>query len=158
MNGMSDTTFEPGTNTSRAMLVTMLYRMEGQPSIEGMAEPFTDVAEGDWFYAPIVWAYNNQVVKGMSATTFEPNTLVTREQVATIMHRYSGTPAGTGDLSVFPDVAAVSDYAKDALVWAVGEGLINGVAQADGTSKLDPTGNATRAQIATILMRYLTGE
>ena len=156
MNGMTDTTFEPATNTSRAMLVTMLYRMEGKPSIDGMTEPFSDVTESDWFYAPIVWAYNNKVVNGMTETTFEPNTNVSREQVATIMHRYNGTPAGIGDLSGFPDVASVSAYAKDALAWAVGEGLINGVAQSDGTSALDPTGNATRAQIATILMRYLT--
>ena len=155
MNGMSATTFEPGTNTSRAMLVTMLYRMEGQPSIENMTEPFTDVAPGDWFYASIVWAYNNGVVKGMSDTTFEPDTLVTREQVATIMHRYNGSPAGTGNLSGFPDVARVSGYAVDAMVWAVGEGMINGIAQGNGTSLLAPTGNATRAQIATILMRYL---
>ena len=158
MNGMGDGVFAPNEPTTRAQLVTMLYRLEGKPGIEGKTEPFTDVNEGEWYYDAIVWAYSNKVVNGMTETTFEPNGSVTREQVATILYRYLGSPEGTGKLDEYPDVDKVQSYAKDALVWAVGEGLINGVAQADGTSLLDPAGNATRAQIATILMRYLTAE
>ena len=92
----------------------------------------------------------------MSQTTFEPGTSVSREQVATILHRYLGTPTGTGNLDAYPDADKVLGYARDAMAWAVGEGLIVGIAQGDGTSLLDPAGNANRAQIATILMRYLT--
>ena len=157
MNGMSATEFAPGGNTTRAQLVTILYREAGSPDVSDVTEPFTDVAESVWFYKAVVWAYDNGVVNGTSDTTFAPEANVTREQVATILYRYSGSPAGTGDLSVFPDVNTVSAYAVPALTWAVGEGLINGVAK-DGVSTLAPTGNATRAQIATILMRYLTAE
>ena len=156
MNGMSENTFEAGGFTTRAQLVTILYRAAGQPDIAGLTEPFTDVVETDWYYKSIVWAYNNQVVNGMTADTFGPNGNVTREQVATILYRYTGSPAVSGSLAAFPDVANVSGYAQIPMVWATGEGLINGVMQPDGTSLLDPTGNATRAQIATILMRYLT--
>ena len=158
MNGMGEGKFAPTENTTRAQLVMMLYRLAGTPSMEGDTEPFTDVADTDWFYAPIVWAYKNKVVNGITATEFAPNASVTREQVATILYRYLGEPEGTGKLDAFPDVADVSEYAVAPLTWAVGEGLITGIAQADGTALLAPTGNATRAQIATILMRYLTAE
>ena len=156
MNGMGEGKFAPTENTTRAQLVMMLYRLAGTPSMEGDTEPFTDVADTDWFYAPIVWAYKNKVVNGITATEFAPNASVTREQVATILYRYLGEPEGTGKLDAFPDVADVSEYAVAPLTWAVGEGLITGIAQADGTALLAPTGNATRAQIATILMRHLT--
>ena len=156
MNGMGEGKFAPNENTTRAQLVMMLYRLAGAPDIEGKTEPFSDVSDTDWFYAPIVWAYENKVVNGVSDTEFAPNAGVTREQVATILHRYLGEPEGTGKLDAFPDVADVSEYAVAPLTWAVGEGLITGIAQADGTALLAPTGNATRAQIATILMRHLT--
>ena len=156
MNGMGEGKFAPTENTTRAQLVMMLYRLAGTPPMEGETEPFTDVADTDWFYAPIVWAYKNKVVNGITATEFAPNASVTREQVATILYRYLGEPEGTGKLDAFPDVADVSEYAVAPLTWAVGEGLITGIAQADGTALLAPTGNATRAQIATILMRHLT--
>ena len=156
MNGMGEGKFAPNENTTRAQLVMMLYRLAGAPDIEGKTEPFSDVADTDWFYAPIVWAYENKVVNGVSDTEFAPNAGVTREQVATILYRYLGEPEGTGKLDAFPDVADVSAYAVAPLTWAVGEGLITGIAQADGTALLAPTGNATRAQIATILMRHLT--
>lgn len=155
MNGMGEGIFAPNDPTTRAQLVTMLYRLMGSPKAEGKTEPFTDVAEGEWYYDAIVWAYSENVVKGISETEFAPNANVTREQVATILHRFLATPEGTGKLDSFSDAASVSDYAEDALVWAVGEGLINGVAQTDGKVLLDPTGTATRAQIATILYRYL---
>ena len=156
MNGMGEGKFAPTENTTRAQLVMMLYRLAGAPGIEGKTEPFSDVADTDWFYAPIVWAYENKVVNGVSDTEFAPNAGVTREQVATILYRYLDTPNGTGKLEDFLDAADVSGYAVDAMAWAVGEGLITGIAQADGTALLAPTGNATRAQIATILMRHLT--
>ena len=155
MNGMSANTFEAGGFTTRAQLVTILYRAAGQPDISGLSEPFSDVSEADWYYKAIVWAYNNQVVNGMTADTFAPNGNVTREQVATILYRYTDSPMVSGSLAGFPDAAAVSGYAQTSMVWATDAGLINGVMQPDGTSLLDPTGNATRAQIATILMRYL---
>ena len=156
MNGMGDGKFAPNENTTRAQLVTMLYRQADEPSVEGMDEPFADVTSDDWFYTAIVWAYNNKVVNGVSETEFAPNANVTREQVATILHRYLGEPEGNGKLEEFPDAASVSAYAVAPLTWAVGEGLITGIAQPDGTALLAPTGNATRAQIATILMRHLT--
>lgn len=155
MNGMTATTLEPHTVANRAMMITMLYRMAGEPSVEGMSEPFTDVNPSDWYYEPVVWAYHQKVVNGTSETTFEPGRNVSREQVATILHRYSGTPEGTGDLSGFPDEAAVSGYAREAMAWAVGEGLINGVVTPEEII-LEPNGSATRAQIAIILMRYYT--
>ena len=155
MNGMGEGIFAPNDPTTRAQLVTMLYRLMGSPKAEGRTEPFADVAEGEWYYDAIVWAYSENVVKGISETEFAPNANVTREQVATILHRFLATPEGTGKLDSFSDAASVSDYAEDALVWAVGEGLINGVAQTDGKVLLDPTGTATRTQIATILYRYL---
>ena len=155
MNGMTATTLEPHTVANRAMMITMLYRMAGEPSVEGMSEPFTDVNPGDWYYEPVVWAYHQRVVNGTSETTFEPGRNVSREQVATILHRYSGTPEGTGDLSGFPDEGSVSGYAREAMAWAVGEGLINGVVTPQEII-LEPNGSATRAQIAIILMRYYT--
>lgn len=154
MNGMSDTAFDPSGLTTRAQLVTILYRAKGSPSISGMSEPFRDVSKNDWYYNAIVWAYNNKVVTGVSADSFAPNANVTREQVATILYRYKGSPMGKGALSGFPDAASISGYAIDALSWAVGEGLINGIKNGN-TSMLSPTGNATRAQVSTILMRYI---
>lgn len=154
MNGMSSTAFEPSGMTTRAQLVTILYRAAGSPDVSALSEPFKDVAKEDWFRNAIVWAYHNKVVTGVSADSFAPNANVTREQVATILHRYRNAPTGKGSLSGFPDASSISGYAIDAMVWAVGEGLINGIKNGN-TSTLAPTGNATRAQIATILMRYI---
>lgn len=157
MNGMDTGLFEPEGMTTRAQLVVILYRIAEQPENAGWTERFDDVSEGEWFYKAVVWANNNGIVNGTSETTFDPNDNVTREQVAAILYRYSGASEGTGDLSAFPDADSVSAYAVPALTWAVGEGLINGVANGE-ESLLDPTGNAKRVQIATILMRYLTAE
>jgi uncharacterized repeat protein (TIGR02543 family) len=156
MTGKGQGVFAPNEKTTRAELVMMLYRLAKTPSVEGKTEPFDDVVETDWFYDAIIWAYENKVVSGVKDNEFAPNKSISREQVATILHRYLGKPEGSGKLEEFPDVADVSSYAVDPLAWAVGEGLITGSKQPDGTVLLDPTGNATRAQIATILMRHLT--
>ena len=151
MNGVGNGKFDPNGSLTRAMLVTILYRVEGSPDVSGYRNPFTDVPAGQWYTDAIIWAAHEGIVNGMSPTTYEPNTNITREQIATIMHRYAGEPAGTGNLSGFPDVYDVSAYALNAMKWAVGAGIING-----SSGKLAPRENATRAQIAAILQRYLT--
>ena len=158
MNGMSRSTFEPLTSTSRAMVVTILYRTENSPSVTGV-NPFKDVGAGEWYTDAVLWAAQNGIVNGMTETTFEPNSNITREQFATILYRYAeykdypceGTP-----LSGFSDVDMISDYAFDAMSWAVADGLINGTADEFG-KHLEPQGFANRAMIATILMRFVSG-
>ena len=150
MNGTGDGIFEPDGALTRAMLVTILYRSEGEPSVEGLKNPFQDVADGQWYTKAVIWAADKGIVNGTSETTFDPDANITREQIAAILHRYAGKPETKGDLASFPDAATVSDYAKTAMAWAVEKGIIGG---SDG--KLDPRSNATRAQVAAILMRYL---
>ena len=150
--GVSETEFQPDAQTTRAMMATLLYRMEDSPSIEGMKNPFKDIKVGDWYYEAIVWAANEGVVKGISADQFDPNANVTREQMVTMMHRYLGEPEGSdGGYDDFHDAAHVSEYAEAAMDWAVENGIINGFE--DNT--VQPKGNSTRAQIATVLMRHL---
>lgn len=159
MGGVSTTKFDPNGSSTRAMIVTILYRMAGSPDVSEMEDtPFTDVAENSWYAAPIKWAYNNQVVNGTSATTFSPNGSITREQFATILYRYAPTIGlntdNKNDLSSFPDAADVSSYAEDALAWANGEGLIGGTTSG-GKVILAPRAGATRAQLAQIIMRFI---
>ena len=157
MNGMTATTFEPNTPMNRAMLVTVLYRSEGEPATSGKT-PFTDL-KANWYKKSVAWAYENKVVNGTTETTFSPLTPITREQIATIFYRFAQfkgrDTSAKANLSTFPDGSKVAKYAKDAMTWAVGEGLITGT-KAGKETLLDPKGNATRAQVATILMRYLT--
>ncbi len=149
--GMDDTHFAPNANLTRAELVTVLYRMAGEPSVESMTHPFADIAADTWYTDAVIWAYNAEVVNGVSDTAFAPAANITREQIAAILFRFSGAEAVEADHLVdFADAGKVSAYAIDAMNWAVANGLINGMG--DGT--LAPQGNATRAQIATILMRY----
>ena len=150
MNGMGNGKFEPDASLTRAMLVTILYRSEGSPDVSGAANPFTDVQAGQWYTDAVIWAAKEGIVNGMTETTFAPNDSITREQIATILYRYDGSPKVSGNLYQFPDAFSVSAYAYDAMIWAVKSGIINGL---DG--KLAPKDNATRAQIATLLMRYL---
>ena len=150
MNGVASNRFDPEGSMTRAMLVTVLYRAEGEPSVEGLKNPFKDVADGQWYTKAVIWAADKGIVNGTSETTFDPDANITREQIAAILHRYAGKPETKGDLASFPDAATVSDYAKTAMAWAVEKGIIGG---SDG--KLDPRSNATRAQVAAILMRYL---
>ena len=159
MKGMTEDTFEPDTTMSRAMVVTVLYRMDGENKVQTSC-PFTDL-KANWYKDAVNWAFANGVVKGISETLFDPNGNVTREQLAAILYRYTeyknGDVSARADLSTFPDASKVSKYARDAMSWAVAEGLITGN-KIGGKDYLDPKGNATRAQVATILMRYLTKE
>ena len=155
MNGMGGSKFEPETTTSRAMIVTMLWRMEGEPATDDTLT-FADVPEGQWYSEAIRWASHEGIVTGYDSRTFGPNDSVTREQLATILYRYalSKGQGFTGEwmfLLDFPDAANVSDWADEAMHWMVMNEVINGM---DG--KLNPKGDATRAQVATMLMRYET--
>ena len=155
MDGTSTTTFAPLMTTNRAMIVTILWRLEGQPETDATLS-FTDVESGVWYTDAVNWATSKGIVKGYSDTVFAPNDTVTREQLATILYRYAEYKeydvSAKGDLTTFTDGSAVSTWAADGMTWAVGAELITGK---DG-GKLDPTGTATRAEVATILMRFLT--
>ncbi len=158
MSGISDTVFEPGTPITRGMLVTLLYRIAGKPSVEGLKMPFTDVESGRYYTGAILWAYHANVVAGMDGATYAPEEAITREQLVSILYRYDGATAGkSANFEAFPDHSSVSHYAQDAMNWAVQEGLVSGVL-VDGTAYLQPQGTASRAQAANILMRYLTNE
>ncbi len=152
MNGVSDTLFAPQNAISRAQLVTILYRAAGEPEV-AFETTFTDVADGKFYSKAIAWAAKNDVVNGFADGTFKPNAKITREQIATILYRYAGSPAVTGELE-FADASSVSNYAKNAMIWATSEGLINGILS-EGVEMLSPKSNATRAQVATIIMRFL---
>ena len=151
MQGTSATTFAPNATTTRGMIVTILHRLEGTPSAAVSA--FTDVSRDAWYAAAVDWAAANGIVNGTSATTFAPNDPITREQMAAILYRYAAfkgyDTTKLADLATYRDAASVSAYAKDAMVWANAAGLISGVTP----DTLAPTGSATRAQVATILMR-----
>lgn len=156
MNGVGSGKFEPDGQLTRAQLVTVLYRAAGEPDTGKQVNPFTDVADDTWYTKAVIWAANNGIVNGVAKNTFAPDDSIPREQIATMLYRYAGAEAAKEDkLSAFPDAAKVSDWAKEALNWAVASGLINGVADANGTASLEPQATATRAQIATILMRWL---
>ena len=151
--GTSDTTFSPNASMTRAMLVTVLYRLEGQPTVNGRSG-FSDVQYNGYYEDAVTWAADNGIVNGTSTTMFSPNANVTREQMAAILYRYAqykkyNTAASSG-LNGFTDHASVSGYAAASLEWAVAEKLVNGSA-----GKLMPTGNATRAQVAAILHRFV---
>lgn len=151
--GTSDTTFSPNASMTRAMLVTVLYRLEGQPAVNGRSG-FSDVQYNGYYEDAVTWAADNGIVNGTSTTTFSPNANVTREQMAAILYRYAqykkyNTAASSG-LNGFTDHTSVSGYAAASLEWAVAEKLVNGSA-----GKLMPTGNATRAQVAAILHRFV---
>ena len=151
--GTSDTTFSPNAAMTRAMLVTVLYRLEGEPAVSGRSG-FSDVTFNSYYEDAVTWAADNGIVNGTSTTTFSPNANVTREQMAAILYRYAqhkkyNTAASSG-LNGFTDHASVSGYAAVSLEWAVAEKLVNGSA-----GKLMPTGNATRAQVAAILHRFV---
>ena len=155
--GTSDTTFEPDGEMTRAMLVTVLYRLEGQPK-PTTENPFGDVAAGTWYTDAVIWAAENKIVNGIGGDLFDPDGSVTREQMAAILYRYSvfkGLTMAQGAFAMtYPDEAGISAYALEAMRWANAEKLINGT-ELDGTVYLDPQGSATRAQVAAILMRYV---
>ena len=160
MNGTSSTTFDPSGKLTRAMLVTVLYRAAGQPAVE-FTPKFSDVPAGRYYSVPVVWAVENGVTNGVSATKFNPNGAVTREQLAKFLYSYaklmSFEAAARADLSVFPDAAEAHSWAVEPLQWAVAEGIINGVLTGSGETArtlLQPRATATRAQVAVMLMRF----
>ncbi len=152
MNGMSDTTFEPNSTTTRAMVVAVLYRLDGSPATAQAG--FADVPADAWYADAVAWGEANGVVSGYSAETFGPSDSITREQMAAILYRYAQYKgvdvSAQADLSKYSDADAVSDWANTALSWANAEGLISGMSDAE----LAPTDTATRAQVASILMRF----
>ena len=154
MNGVGEFKFEPNGLLTRAMMVTILYRLDGEG--EYAAHPFKDVAKDTWYDEAVAWGYATGVVKGTSATTFSPDDYVTREQAATLLYRYAeyrGEDVSTvGSLMGFEDAKQVSSFARDAMRWAVGEGIINGRSE----TVLEPLGTATRAEIAKILYGWLS--
>ena len=158
MDGVSDTLFDPDGTVTRAQLVTMLWRLEGEPSVN-YALPFTDVSGGEWYAEAVRWAAGEGIVNGVSETEFAPNAAVTREQLAAILHRYAqhkGYDVSIGEstnILSYSDFASISEYAISAMQWVCGEGIITGVTE----STLEPRGTATRAQSAAILMRFLEG-
>lgn len=152
MDGVGQGRFAPSDALTRAMTVTVLYRLTGSPKVEGPTG-FDDVAEGQWYSAAIAWAKRTGVVNGVTETRFAPSENVTREQIAAILWRWEGKPEIWTDISSFPDNGEVSGYAFDAVTWAVESGLFRG----DETGRLNPKNSATRAEYATILMRFLDG-
>ncbi|MGI6029084.1 MAG: S-layer homology domain-containing protein [Candidatus Heteroscillospira sp.] len=154
MNGMSDTKFAPELNTTRGMIVTMLYRLEGSPEVKGDSH-FADVKSSAYYCDAVIWAADNGIVKGMSDTTFAPEAEITREQLATMLYNYAKfakvDASGSADITGYADDEKVSSWALDGVKWAVSEKLVNGV----GENLLDPAGDATRAQVATIFQRYM---
>ena len=159
MVGTGAGTFSPGMNCSRAQIVQILYNLSGDKTDYGNYYlPFTDVAPGAWYYDAVAWAYFNNVVSGTSETTFAPNDVITREQMAVILYGYTAefAPEFTGNaasLNTFPDAGSVANWAYAAMSWAVGNGLISGMGSG-GVSYLAPQGSATRAQASAIIMRY----
>ena len=150
IKGTSDTEFTPNATTTRAQAVTVLYRMAGSPNVSGLTEPFTDVPDNYWARDAIIWAYENAIISGYSAITFGPNDGLTRGQFVTIMHRYAGKPAASGDLSVFSDASSIAGSYRNAVRWAVANDVVSGYN--DGTFR--PNTVITRAQLAAILARF----
>lgn len=153
MGGTDSTTFSPNATTTRGMIVTVLYRLTGEPA-SGTASQFTDVAAGAWYAKAVAWAASRDIVNGTSATTFSPDSPITREQLAVIFYRYAQDQgwdvSAWTDLGSYQDAAQVSDYATQALAWACGAELITGTTD----TTLSPRGSATRAQVAVILTRF----
>lgn len=154
MSGTSDTTFEPNSPLTRAMVAQILYAHAGKPEVTG-ASPFTDVANSKaWYYNAVVWANQNGIVNGYDDNTFRPMTNVTREQLAVMLYAHEGKPEATGSLSGFADAGQVHSWAEKAMLWANQNGIISG-SESNGKRYLKPQGNATRAEAATMLTQYL---
>lgn len=150
--GTTPSTFEPDTKMTRGMLVTVLHRLEGKPTAKVSA--FQDIPQNAWYAKAVNWAAQNGIVNGISKTKFDPDSPVTREQIATILYRYAGYKnnrnEAVGDLSAFKDKNKVSAFAQKAMTWAVGNQIITG----KNGNQLDPQGLGSRAEVATIMVRY----
>ena len=155
-DGDGFTTFSPKGTLTRGQFITTLYRLANEPEVEGEM-PFTDVAEGKYYYNAVLWALNNEITTGTSDTTFSPSKTITRQQIATLLMRFADymdfNTKKRSDISGMPDYSQVSGYARDAFSWANAEGLITGKDR-DGKKYLDPKATATRQECATILMRF----
>ena len=155
--GMTPTTFAPNATMTRAMLVSALWRLAGEPAPKA-PNTFVDVPDGAWYTDAVTWAAENGVVSGIGGSRFDPSGFVTREQTAEILYNYAHSKgydvSARADLTAFPDAASVSGWAEEALSWANAAGLINGTVR-DGQTILDPQGSASRAQVAMILMNYV---
>ncbi len=153
LNGTANGIFEPETNLNRAMVATVLYRLAGSPAVDSKAN-FSDVADGMWYTDAVAWAAENEIVKGYTDGTFRPNALISRQEMATMIARYAENVVGidtttTADKIDYPDEASIATWAYDAVLWCVENGIINGI-----SGNIVPNGNATRAQFATIIMRF----
>lgn len=155
--GMTPTTFAPNATMTRAMLVSVLWRLAGAPAPKA-PNTFVDVPDGAWYTDAVTWAAENGVVSGIGGSRFDPSGFVTREQTAEILYNYAHSKgydvSARADLTAFPDAGSVSGWAEEALAWANAAGLINGTVR-DGQTILDPQGSASRAQVAMILMNYV---
>lgn len=155
MVGFPGDTFQPNGTLTRAMLVSILYRLSDDTG--AYSHPFTDVTEGAWYADAVAWAYEKNVVAGVTDTAFRPNDPITREQAAAILYRYANTTgvdtSARAPLSDFTDADRCAGYALEAMQWVVAEGIISGLPAGDMLA-LQPKGNATRAQVAAILHRY----
>lgn len=155
MNGMGDTAFAPNGKITRGMFVTVLYRAEGEPAVN-RSIPFADVSAADYFANAVIWAQQNGIVNGISETSFAPDASITREQIAAILYRYAvlkgyDVTAGGMKIREFADFESISDYALTAMTWAVNTGLMNGKTE----TTLNPKDNATRAEVAAMLQRFI---
>ena len=151
VTGSGGGTFNPTGTMQRAMLVTILYRMAGSPSVSGLSNPFKDVPAGTWYTNAVIWASHNGVVNGTGKTTFSPTNPVARQDIAAILWRYEGQPSGNAyALSGYTDAGSISSYAKSAMQWAVSAGVITG-----SGSRLNPQASGTRAEVCVMLYRLL---
>lgn len=150
LEGTRPTTMEPNATLIRAQLAQILYNIEDKPAVTGEMI-FEDVPASEWFYSPVLWANQNDIINGTSPTTFEPLEDISRQDLALMLYRYAGKPAVTGDLDGFTDADQVGDWADEAMAWAVAEGIVQG----DTPTTLNPTGTATRAEAAAMLQRFL---
>ena len=153
MYGTGNSLFQPDAQMTRAMFAQVLYALEGSPSVRGLSCPFTD-AGGSWYTDAVIWAYNAGVVAGVSPTRFAPNEALTREQMVTMLYGYAGREQALsgpdGALAGYQDQARVSTWAREAMAWAVGTGVIAGTS----ATTLAPRKTGTRAEVATVLMRF----
>lgn len=149
MLGVSDTKFAPKETMTRAMFATVLYRMAGSPSVDGLSVSFKDVKESSWAYNAIVWAYSEGVTKGVGSDMFAPEQSITREELVTMLHRYADTPEISGELS-FTDSASISDWAQAAVLWASQSKIVNGYE----TGAFGPSDTASRAEMAAVIQRF----
>lgn len=156
--GTSETTFSPDATMTRGMIATVMWRMAHSPEPK-RENPYCDVADGTWYTDAVRWAYENRIMDGVGSGRFDPDGMLTREQIVTVLYRFMGKPQHTADpdlLRAFADEGYIAPWAKDAMYWAVSNQFLFGIA-ANGTHYLMPTGGATRAQVATILMRFMQG-